>query len=120
MRPTQTLWLRGGIIGGIFCIGLFLFDAFIYFPVISSIYDGNLPDNTLIFPTLTGHFFFFFYGMINPGGFLCDSFGSMSICSHVWEMIERSGIAFLLVAAYFGVGALIGIVIQKTKKKNVN
>ncbi len=74
----KRLWLRGGIIGAIVCIVLFLFYIFIYFPTIDKIYAedikayGGTPAWTTTVPLMTGHFFPLLSHFIVPYGFLCE------------------------------------------------
>ena len=145
---SKTLWLRGGIFGVIICIILFLFNTFVYFPLIDNIYGGNLPQWALIFPMLSGHLFPLFSGFIVPYGFLCKftvpictswsafrESGSVpwrletgesgycavqtmtptNACANLSEMIGFWGLAILLLAAYFILGAIIGRVIEKRR-----
>jgi len=85
---SKKLWLQGGIIGVIICIALFIFNILIYFPVINSIYEDNIPQFTLILPMATGHFFPIFSDFIVPYGFLCEF--TVPICTS-WSAFQEMG-----------------------------
>jgi len=71
----KKLWLRGGIIGVIVCVALFLFYLFIYFPTIDKIYTEDIekysgpPAWTTTVALVTGHLFPLLSGFIIPYGF---------------------------------------------------
>jgi len=91
---SRKLWLRGGIIGVIVCIVLFLFYIFIYFPAIDKIYAedieayGGTPAWTTNVPLVTGHLFPLFSGFIVPYGFLCEF--TEPICT-LWSAVNEPG-----------------------------
>ncbi len=70
---SKELWLRGGMIGAVVCVILFLFYLFVYFPVIDTIYaerlatEGSTPTWATAIPLVTGHFFPLFSHFIVEG-----------------------------------------------------
>ncbi len=68
---SKKLWLRGGIIGIIICLVLGVFNLFIYFPVIDSVYGGMIPNWVFIPSMITGHAFPILSHFIVPYGWLC-------------------------------------------------
>jgi len=146
---SKKLWLRGGIIGVIICLVLGLFNLFVYFPMINSVYRGMIPNWALIPPMITGHAFPILSHFIVPYGWLCkftepictswsmeSASGSVqwtmegqagyciqqtmtptSACADLSEMVGFWGLVLLLFSAYFAVGAVIGLIIQKKKAK---
>ncbi len=149
---SQKVWLRGGIFGVIICVVLFLFNLFVYFPIIENVYGGVVPGWALIPPTVTGHTFPILSHFIIPYGWLCkfsepicthwsakDSAGPNCVpwtdseggagccmeqtmtpttaCANLSEIAGFWGITILLLVAYFMLGAIIGRVIEKRKKK---
>lgn len=91
---SKKLWLRGGIIGIIVCVVLFLFYVFVYFPVIDKVYAedvatyGGTPAWTTSIPMVTGHLFLLFSGFVVPHGFLCEF--TEPVCTS-WSVINGSG-----------------------------
>lgn len=59
-------WLRGGIIGAVICVVLFVFYLFVYFPIIDKAYADQLektgasPAWTTTIPLSTGHLWLYF------------------------------------------------------------
>ncbi len=70
----RKLWLRGGIIGAIICILLFLFYILVYFPAFKVMYTGEEPDSVLLLPTITGHIFPLLSHFIVEGTSLTNQF----------------------------------------------
>ncbi len=146
---SKKLWLRGGMIGVIVCLALFLFNLFIYFPIINHVYGGMTPDGVLILPTITGHVFPILSIFIVPYGWLCkfteptcvhwsaesapgaipwtmegtpgycveQTMAPTSSCADLSEMVGFFGLILLLFDAYFAIGAIVGLVMQKRKTK---
>ncbi|MDP3639982.1 MAG: hypothetical protein Q8R53_02145 [Nanoarchaeota archaeon] len=91
---SKRFWLRGGIIGVIVCIVLFLFYIFVYSSSINKIYAediaayGGTPAWTTTVPLVTGHFFPLFSGFIIPYGFLCEF--AVPICTN-WSAAYEPG-----------------------------
>ncbi len=90
----KKLWLRGGIIAVIVCVGLFLFYSCIYFPIINNLYVediasyGGTPEWTTTIPLVTGHFFPLLSGFIVPHGFLCEF--TEPVCTN-WSSENATG-----------------------------
>jgi len=146
---SKKLWLRGGIIGVIICFVLFLFNLFIYFPIINSAYGSMIPSEALILPTITGHVFPVLSMFIVPYGWLCkfteptcaywsaesapgaipwtmegtpgycieQEMAPTPSCADLSDMIGFFGLILLLFIAYFVIGAIVGLIIQKRKAK---
>lgn len=68
---SKKLWLRGGVIGVMVCLGLGLFNLFIYFPIINRVYGSMTPSWALVPPMITGHTFPILSHFIFPYGWLC-------------------------------------------------
>ena len=98
---AQKLWLRGGIIGAVVCVALFLFYTFIFFPIINNLYEediesyGRTPTWTTTIPLLTGHLFVFFSHDLAPSSLLCKSTEPMCLR---WESAEltSSGVPMVI------------------------
>ncbi|MBI5391072.1 hypothetical protein HZB02_06310 [Candidatus Woesearchaeota archaeon] len=132
-KRSPRLWLKGGIIGVVVCVCLFIFYAYGYFPLLQSIYGSEpQPGWTLIPPIVTGHIFPLFSGFIVPYGFGCPftetacmewSFGyclkqemfPTEACADRSEMIGFFSLVIILLAVYFGIGALIGWLIGRSE-----
>jgi len=84
----KKLWLRGGIIGVIVCLVLGLFNLFIYFPIINSIYAGMIPSWAFIPPMITGQAFPLLSSYIVPYGWLCKF--TEPICTY-WSVESTPG-----------------------------
>lgn len=71
-------WIKGGLLGFILCVILFLFYIYVYFPMINAHYAedietyGGTPAWTTVPPLITGHFFPMLSGFIVPYGFMCE------------------------------------------------
>lgn len=114
----KKLWLRGGIIGVIVCLVLGLFNLFIYFPIINNIYAGMIPSWAFIPPMITGQAFPLLSYYIVPYGWLCKfTTTPTSSCANISEMFGFLGLILILFVAYFTIGAIIGLRIQKRKAK---
>lgn len=97
---SKKPWLRGGIIGVIVCILLFLFYTFMYLPAINKIYaeeiaeyDGT-PSWTTDVMLVTGHFFPIFSGFIVPYGFLCKP--TVPVCTYWSAEYEPGGVLWMM------------------------
>ncbi len=139
----KPLWLKGGTIGALICILLFLFYIFAYFPAIDKIFNadviatGGIPTWTLALPLLTGHFFpimsGFFYGhpiidvicKPEPGcnswtaesGCVQTSMSFSGACEARAEMLMFLALTALLLIIYFAIGAIIGLAIQRKRNR---
>jgi len=150
---SRKPWLRGGIIGVIVCVAIFLIYIFAYYPIISVIYEDSVPGGTIILPLITGHAFPLLTHFIleSPSipqfcqetelycwhwqadmvpdcvPWTLDS-GEVGCCieqdmvpeSSCTERVEGFAFltfAFILLAVYFAIGAAIGNVKKKRRKK---
>ncbi len=68
---SKKLWIRGGIIGVIVCLILSIFNLFVYFPIIDSVFGGMIPNWALVLPIVTGHAFPILSHFIVPYGWFC-------------------------------------------------
>ena len=92
----KPAWLRGGIVGVIVCILLFVFYVTVYFKVIDYVYrDGLFPNTALLLPFATGHLFPLFSHFVFEG-------------TSVEETFSFWGMSIVLTAIYFSIGAGIG------------
>ncbi len=146
---SRKLWLRGGIMGVVVCLVLGLFNLFIYFPIIDRIYEGMLPNWTLIPPMITGHAFPILSQFMVPYGWhciftepICTNWSADSApgaipwtmdgnagyciqqtmtptasCENLSAIVGFFGLTLLLFVAYFAIGAIIGLIIQKKRAK---
>lgn len=99
---------KGGIIGVITCILLFIFYFTIYIKILSTLFlDGMIPNSTLLLPTITGHLFL---------PFVVYAFDTAPIFV---QIIVGVTYIMLLTGIYFLVGFIIGWLVQKNKKNNM-
>ena len=75
MKMLKKIWskpsLKGGIIGIIICLILFLFNLYIYFPLVTND-EGVISQRALIFPFVTGQAFPMLSIFIVPYGLFCE------------------------------------------------
>lgn len=150
---SKKLWLRGGIIGAVVCIVLFLFELFVYLPAVDKFYEdaGGPPPGSAIPLFVTGHVYLIFAGFISePARLLCKftepfcaswsavqepgsepwkletgeagycvlkTMTPTTACANFAERVWVVWIAALLLGIYFSIGAIIGLIIQKIKRK---
>ncbi len=143
-------WLRGGLIGVLVCVVIFIFDI-VVFNLAQRIAGGEISNWLLVPSFFTGHGFVLLSGFIVPYGFLCKftkttcaywtavaspgstpwtlETGEVGYCVHqiltptdacarLSESIGFIGMAFLLFAIYFALGALIATAIAKCRTRS--
>ena len=85
-------WLKGGMIGVVICILLFLFYVMAYFPLLTDTSSGMMSNSALFLPMVTGHAFPILSHFIVPYGFLCEfSEESCTAWSSSEALREHSG-----------------------------
>jgi len=72
---SQKFWLRGGIIGAVACIALFVFYICLLFPLAQKLYPDHEdePGWLTSVPVLTGHMFVFFSYPLAPTDLMCKA-----------------------------------------------
>lgn len=68
---SKKPWLRGGMIGVSVCFMLGLLNMFVYFPLVTRVTGGMIPNWALIPPIITGHAFPILSHFIVPYGWMC-------------------------------------------------
>lgn len=126
----KTLWFRGGMIGMSVCLALFAV-YFLTFPLL----NGMIPDRVLMIMAFTGHAFVLLSGFYYPEYWVCKPIGRTcgswnieqgctaynptydSLCITIVPWVIFFLFAAVLFCIYFGVGALIGRIVEISIKR---
>ncbi len=149
MKILRKIWskpyLRGGIIGIIICLILFLFNLYVYFPLVTNA-EGVVSSWALVPPLITGQLFPMLSIFIVPYGLFTEPtcvlwsaeysypdcipwetegvqgccqeqvMQPTAACDKLSDQIGFIGLSVLLFLAYFLVGALMGKYVGKMRK----
>lgn len=133
---SRPLWLKGGILGVIICIALFLFYGFIYFPIIDTFSTAD-KDSFVAPLVITGHYIPLISSLFLEGSnimnFFCEPTVKICVESSIEfgclrediipkgacvERVIQYGFwsaSFLFIVFYFILGSIVGYWIQKKK-----
>jgi hypothetical protein len=130
MDKQKTLWFKGGIIGMVMCVVIF---AAYYVSIF--LVGGMLSSRFMMLMTLTGHAVFIYVGFMYPelaicgvSGQACGSWtaeqGCLSyhstydpICTSIVSRLIFFCLVAILLIIYFGIGALIGRIVEIALKR---
>ncbi len=124
------LWFKSGLIGMGFCLALFA----VYFVAVP-LFGGMIPDRFLMIMTFTGHALVLFAGFYYPEFWVCKPVGQACgswdiqqgctsynpiydpVCMTIVPWIVFFVLVALLFTIYFGLGALIGRIVEIALKR---
>jgi hypothetical protein len=106
MKKAWPLLLKCGLISIGFGIALLL----AYITILPHLKDG-ISERLLFFMTVTGHALFIFVGFSYPGLQICGQ--NSPACVTAVDWIAMLTVCAILLIYYFGIGALIGFLIEK-------